>query len=60
MNSARKIWGLRVLWLWHREPSPPRVIVVFVDATTGTITAAAPHAVAIEQVAQALPQRTAT
>lgn len=29
-NGTRKVWGLPVLWLWHRKPDPPQVIVVVV------------------------------
>lgn len=30
MNGTGKIWGLPVLWLWHRKPEPPQVTVVVV------------------------------
>lgn len=44
MSSARKVWGLRVLWLWRREPERPQVVVVYVDAATGIVMGAAPRA----------------
>ena len=55
MNSTWKVWGLPVLWHWHREPDPPQVIVVFVDAAAGTVMAAAPGAAVTGKARRALP-----
>jgi hypothetical protein len=42
--AAARVWALPVVWLWRREPDPQQVIVVFVDAATGTVIGATPRA----------------
>ena len=54
-SAAARVWSLSVIWLSRREPEPPRVVVVYVDAATGTIMGAAPRAVVTGKVVRALP-----
>jgi hypothetical protein len=53
--AAARVWALPVIWLWHREPERPQVVVVYVDAATGIVMGAAQRAVVAGKAVRALP-----
>jgi len=53
--AVARVWALPVIWLCHREPERPQVVVIYVDAATGIVTGAAPRAVVAGKAVRALP-----
>ena len=54
-SAAARVWALSVVWLHHHEPEPPQVVIVYINAATGTVMGAAPRAAVTGKTVRALP-----